>query len=393
MKHAGFTLLLTALLLSVMARADDVDDNVRREEQRQAAFRAGLEIIVDSLNSGSYELFASAIDREEFLGRVFGLRLIDPRVKKDFTEQVKVQFSDVIKRGFVSSKDGFRAIVLGVESRGDRGRAVVRFDLPDLQFSYHEYELRLDANDRVVVVDWIDYSQGERITDGLGNYLVVTLPSKQAARKLVESKSVTDADMFQFGELLKAARDRDVERYVDIINGLSPELQRERFVILSSVQLTKLGRNRRLTRTALIQMAKYFPFEPLYSLMLLDYYVPVQKYEDALTALRATYDQLGFDDAAMEARISAISLAMGNSADATTYAERAIELEADLELAWWSALRARSSVADFVGSVAALEMLENKFGRKLRRAELERDKSFAPLLASAEFTAWVEGRP
>ncbi|MDH4126040.1 MAG: hypothetical protein OEV69_10405 [Gammaproteobacteria bacterium] len=393
MKHAGFTLLLTALLLSVMARADDVDDNVRREEQRQAAFRAGLEIIVDSLNSGSYELFASAIDREEFLGRVFGLRLIDPRVKKDFTEQVKVQFSDVIKRGFVSSKDGFRAIVLGVESRGDRGRAVVRFDLPDLQFSYHEYELRLDANDRVVVVDWIDYSQGERITDGLGNYLVVTLPSKQAARKLVESKSVTDADMFQFGELLKAARDRDVERYVDIINGLSPELQSERFVILSSVQLTKLGRNRRLTRTALIQMAKYFPFEPLYSLMLLDYYVPVQKYEDALTALRATYDQLGFDDAAMEARISAISLAMGNSADATTYAERAIELEADLELAWWSALRARSSVADFVGSVAALEMLENKFGRKLRRAELERDKSFAPLLASAEFTAWVEGRP
>ena len=53
-----------------------------------------------------------------------------------------------------------------------------------------------------------------------------------------------------------------------------------------------------MMRTALIQMANYFPDEPLYSLMLLDYYVPSKMYEEAVAALRRTYDQFEFDDAA-----------------------------------------------------------------------------------------------
>jgi tetratricopeptide (TPR) repeat protein len=158
------------------------------------------------------------------------------------------------------------------------------------------------------------------------------------------------------------------------------------------VQLTKLGRNRRLIRSSLMQMAKYFPSDPLFSLMLLDYYVPTKKFDEALTALRATHARLGFDDAAMEARFSAITLALGQVADASAHAQRALELEPDLELAWWSALRARVAAEDHAGAVAALGKLEKDFGHTLGRAELERDKSFASLLASAEFGAWADGR-
>ncbi|MDA1063717.1 MAG: hypothetical protein O2907_05180 [Proteobacteria bacterium] len=393
MGQAKLVLVATALMLSMVTLSDEIDDNMRREQERQTAFVLGFEIIVDSLNQGSYELFANAIDRDDFLARIFGLRLIDPRVKRDFSEQMKLQFTGLVRGGFRDSKDSIKAALLGIESLGDRGRAVVRFDLGGLQYSYHEYDLRLDADDRVIVVDWIDYLQGERFTDGVGNSLVMMAPSTQASRKLIENKTVKDADMFQFAELLKAARDRDAERYINIINSLTPELQRERIVVLTSVQLTKLSRNRRLLRTALAQMAKYYPFDPLYSLMLLDYYVPTQKLDEALTALQATYKQLGFDDAAMEARISAISLAKGNATDASTFAQRAIELEPGLELAWWSALRARVALADYTGSIEALDRLEKEHGHKLGRVELERDKSFAPLLASAEFAAWADGRP
>ncbi len=393
MGQAKLALLAIVLMLSMVAVSDEIDDNMRREQERQTAIVLGFEFIVDSLNQGSYELFANAIDRDDFLARIFGLRLIDPRVKKDFSAQMETQFTGLVRDGFRDSKDSIKAALLGIESLGDRGRAVVRFDLGGLQYSYHEYDLRLDADDRVIVVDWVDYLQGERFTDGIGNSLVMMAPSTQAARKLIENKTIKDADMFQFAELLKAARDRDAERYINIINSLTPELQRERIVVLTSVQLTKLSRNRRLLRSALAQMAKYYPFDPLYSLMLLDYYVPTQKLDEALTALQATYKQLGVDDAAMEARISAINLAKGNATDASTFAQRAIELEPGLELAWWSALRARVALADYTGSVAALDRLEKEHGHKLGRVELERDKSFAPLLASAEFAAWADGHP
>ena len=261
-----------------------------------------------------------------------------------------------------------------------------------MQFSYNEYELKLDRKNRVVVVDWVDFLRGEKFTDGVGVSLVIALPSKQAMRKLIDYKNVKDSDLFQFTELLKAARDRRADRYIDIINNLDPEMQRQRVVVLTGVQLTKTIKSRRMMRTALIQMANHFPEEPLFSLMLLDYYVPSKMYEEAVAALRRTYEQFDFDDAAMEARLSAIVLVMGNSADASALADRAIELEPGLELGWWSALRARVASSNFAGAAEALQQLEQHHGHSLGPEALERDKSFAVLLASDEFKTWAASR-
>ena len=384
------TRIATLILFSVCAlpaMADEAEDAARIEQQKQEAFRAGFTTIIESLNLGTFELFAKSVDHDEFLNRVFGLRLIDQRIKKDFIERAQLQFESVVRPAFSDSTEGIKATVLGIESRGERGRALVRFDLPGLQFSYHEYELRLDRKNRVIVVDWVDYLRGERYTDGLGTVLVMASPSTAAARKLIDYQIAKESDMFQFTELLKAARDRRADRYVEILNGLRPEIQRQRVVVLTSVQLAKQIRNRRMLRTMLVQMAEHFPEEPLYSLMLLDYYVPSKMFAAAADGLRRTYDKFGFDDAAMEARLSALTLEMGSPADANAMAERAIELEPGLELAWWSAFRARVALADFAAAVAAVQTLEERFGHTLGRAELERDPTFAPLLASAEFAA------
>ena len=75
------------------------------------------------------------------------------REKVTTHEDMQMQFGSLIKGGFVVTEDGVKTTLLGVESRGDRGRAIVRFDLPELQFGYHEYELMLDKKNRVVVVD------------------------------------------------------------------------------------------------------------------------------------------------------------------------------------------------------------------------------------------------
>lgn len=390
--RTGIAKFILLFVIAVPVFADEADDEARLEAEQQEAFRSGFENIIDGLNAGSLEHFTAAVDRDDFFDRVFGLRLIDQNVKKSFIERVQAGFKNVLSAGFRDSTEGIKATLLGIESRGDQGRAVVRFDLPGLQFSYHVYELRLDKKKRVVIVDWVDYLQGERFTDSIGTALVMAAPSRPAARKLVDYTGIKDADMFQFTELLKAARDRRVERYVDIINNLSPQMQRQRVVVLTSVQLAKLVRNRRMLRAALMQMAAHFPQEPLYALLLLDYYVPSKMYEEAIANLQRSYETFGFDDAAMEARLSALTLELGNAADASAFAERAVELEPGLELAWWSALRARVALTEHGAAVEALQKLERQFGHKLGQAELARDRSFAALLASAEFSAWAASR-
>lgn len=385
--------LLALLSLPVAALSQDAFEEAEKLEQhRQQVFRTQMELLVESLNLGTFEMFVSAIDREDFLNRIYGLRLIDQRLKRDFNDRMEFQFEALVKDGFKATGGEVNATLLGVESRGDRGRALVRYNLKDLQYSYHEYDLRLDEDDKMYIIDWVDWLEGQRFTDAVGTSLVMASPSESAVRKLIDIQNVKESELFQLRELLKAARDRNTARYSEIYKQLDPVLHRQRIVVLQNVLLSRAVNNRRFLRQALVVMAEHFPNEPLYSLMLLDYYVPTRRYDEAIDALRRTYDKFGFDDAAMEARISALTLAKGNGADAAAYAERAILFEPGLELGWWSALRARVATDDFAGAVVALQQLEENFGHTLGEEQLQADKSFAALLASDEFKSWSAAR-
>jgi tetratricopeptide (TPR) repeat protein len=326
------------------------------------------------------------------LERIFGLRLIEPKVKQGFRESFNDNLPNILKSAFAATGGNIRAAWLGFGSKGDRGRAIVRYDLPDFQFNYHEYELRLDGRGRVVIVDWVDYLDGERFSDGVGFQLVALNPGKPAVRKLVDFQGPTDQQVFQVTELLKASRDQQVDRYFDILDDLDEKLRSQRAVVLMSVHLTKATRNRRKLRTALIDVDKYFPEEPLYSLMLLDYYFPSRNYGEAMQALLRLQSRLGVQDAAMVARLSAASLVLGNKEDALSYAQQAVQIEPGLELGWWSALRARTALNQFDGAVEALDELEKTFGYTLGPEAFENDPSMADLLLSQEYETWLASR-
>ena len=383
---------LAGWLPAALAQDDAREAQQQAELERQEIFRAGFQDIVSDLNKNSFERFAHAIDREDMLERIFGLRLIDPKVKKGFRESLDANVVNILKSAFAGTEGNIRAAWLGFGSKGDRGKAIVRYDLPDFQFNYHEYELRLDPKGRVVIVDWIDYLDGEKFSDGVGVQLVSMNPGKPAVRKLLDFQGPTEQQTFQMTELLKASRDRQVDRYFDILEDLDETLRSQRAVVLMSVHLTRATRNRRKMRTALIDVDKYFPEEPLYSLMLLDYYFPSRKYEQAMEALLRLQSRLGVQDSAMSARLSAASLVLGNAEDALSYAEQAVQIEPGLELGWWSALRARTAMRQHGKAVDALDQLEKTFGYTLGPEAFEKDPSMADLLLSSEYETWLESR-
>ena len=248
--------------------------------------------------------------------------------------------------------------------------------------------MRLDNSGRVIIVDWIDYLDGEKFSDGVGVVLVSLDPGKSAVRKMLDFQGPTEQQVFQMTELLKAYRDSQVDRYFDILETLDEELRRQRATVLLSVHLTHATRNRRKLRTALVDVDKYFPAEPLFSLMLLDYYFPTKKYDLAMEALLSLKSRLGVQDSAMAARLSAAALVLGNTEEALTFGEEAIQLEPGLELGWWSVLRARTALDKFAEAVEALDALEKQFGYTLSPQAFEKDPSMAALLRSKEYEDW-----
>lgn len=367
-------------------------DAEEEEAARQQAFQSAAQSIVDDFNAGSTDVFMESVDQPDLLDRVFGLRLIDQRVKKDIREGLPQSFLRYITSSLPRANDSVKATLLGVESRGDRGRAVVRFDYPKFQFNYHEYELRLRANRKVIIYDWTDFLDGNLFTEAVGRSMVMAAPGKAAARKLLDFQNVSENELFQFAELLKAARDRKLDRYLEIRDGMQERFQRQRIVVETNVHLARQVKKRRQMVAGLAIMARYYPEEPLYSLMLLDYYVPARRLDEAVASLQRLYERLDFPDAAMEARLSAAALDSGDTQGASARADAALALEDGLELAWWSALKARVALREFARATEALQQLEAQFGWDLGRETLQQDKSYRELLGSSEYEAWLGSR-
>lgn len=391
MKNVWRMLLLIVLVAAAPSQSFGQASPEEEAAQHQA-FRLQFEEVLSAMNAGSLDLFVDAIDENDFLDRIYGLRLIDQKVKQQFQDNFVTNLPHMISAEIANAEGGIRATLLGFASRGDRGRAVVRYDYADFQFNYHEYDLRTDKNGRLIIVDWVDFVKGQRFTEGAGNRLVMALPGENAVRKLVDFKNIKERELFQLTEMLKAVRDRRLDKYFEIVAAFSENLKSQRIVVLSGVQLTKAMRDRRKMRTALVSMARYFPEEPLYTLMLLDYYFPSKKYEEAMQSLLMLQKRLDVDDAAMDARLSAAALVLGDADSANSYADHAISLEPSLELGWWSALRARIALAQFGRAVEALQQLEQVFGHALGPAQLEGQRAFAQLLNSEEFKSWAAVR-
>ena len=386
-------MVLMGLLLSVPgASVFAGEDEDAAEFERQQAFRDGMTEIVEDLNRGSYERFVRAIDQDVLLERILGLRLIDQKIQREFAERFDASLEPLVRQSIYDRQGEVRASLVRVASRGDRGLAVVRYDLPGLQFEYHEFELMLDRRGRLAILDWTSFLDGERVSDAIGVGLVMAAPRSSAVRKLTEEQIRSEAMLFQLTELLKAARDRKDERYFEILDGLDASLRRERIVVLKSVQLAKAVRKRRLLRPALIEMDRYFGEEPLYAIMLLDLYFPTRQYQKAYDTLLRLERRIGAEDAGTKARLSAAALVLERHEDAVEYAARAVELDPAVELGWWSMLRAAASTGDFSGAVAALDRLEAEFGHELGPDALKKDPAFRALVASDEYQGRLRAR-
>jgi len=400
-KAAGGLAIVRAIVLAGVlsfgsALADtDRDAAEQREAAQREALETGMRAVVDGINAGSYAKFAEAIDSDDMLDRIFGLRLIDLRVQKSFRDQFDETLERTLQLSVTQGQEApVKAVMLAFASRGDRGRAVVRYELENFQFAYHQYELTLGKRDELVIEDWLDFFWGERFSDGVGITLVAATPGKPAVRKLLDTRTATDAEIFELSEALKAIRDYNVPRYFEIVESMSEKLKGHRLVVLGGVQMTKQARARRQLRTALIALDQYYADEPLYANLLLDYYFPSRRYEDAKGALLRMSAELGIEgnDSVHEARMSAAELVLGDTEAAASHANRAVELEPELELGWWSALRARAALADYPGCIEALDKLSGDFGHALERDALARDRSLGGLVSSPEFAAWIESR-
>lgn len=376
------TVLLTSLLGFSPVLADAESDEMRAQFDR----------VINGLNKNSFEPFHRAIDKKDMTSRIYSERLIETDVKRAFAGDFAASIEQMFTSAFPRSKKEILGTVIDFKFQGGEGRAVVRFASSGYRYSYHAYELRRDSKGRLFIVDWIDYYQGNRFSDEAGDALIMAMPSKQATRSMLDNGALGEAEVFQISELFKAVRDNKADRFFQIYDGLDAAVLKEKTIVKLHLQLSLLARDRQRIESAAQDLVEQYPNDALFSLRLIEYYIPTRQYDKAIAALVRLQKEIGVRDAATESLKASAALALGDTAEAEAFALQATAVEPSLEVGWWSLLRARTRGEDYSGATEALARLEDDFGHTLDPQKLKRDRFLKVLADKPEYLDWRASR-
>jgi len=375
-------MLVLALCLSPMCGVALAQD----DEMRQS-----FEAVINDLNDDSFKSFLAAINTQDMLSRIYGTRDVAPQVKSVIESDFKPTLQQMYLDSFPRSTGEIVGEVVDFRSQNGGGRAVVRFSLGGYRYTYHVYELAM-VGGRLRIVDWINYHRGNWFSDSVGLGLVMSMPSKPAVRNLINKPDLSDGLAFQLGELFKAVRDNEAQRYYQIYDGLDASLRQEKVVIITDLQMARLTGDANRLDNAIQMLTTNFPDDQLQSLMLAYYYIGVRRYEEAITELSRLQQSLQHEDGVIDSYKATAALAMSDLTAGEEYALQAVAVEPDLELVWWTLLRARVRAADYAGATEALTMLADEFGEVLTPVILKKDQFLKVLADQQEYRDWLAAR-
>ena len=195
-QYLAATAVFTGLLAPVLEYAQAADAEVD-------VLRVKFESIIQGLNDNSFDRFNRAISKKDMTARIFGNRLIEADVKKAFASDFTASVQGMFSSSFPKSTKEILGTLIDFQFTGNEGRAVVRYVASGYRYTYHVYELGLDAKGRMLILDWLDYYQGSRFSDEAGQALIMAMPSKPSTRNLLENKTLGEGEVFQVGELLR----------------------------------------------------------------------------------------------------------------------------------------------------------------------------------------------
>lgn len=382
------TVLLVLALAPQLAIAQSADAEMREQ----------FEEIINDLNENIFSSFQDAVNEKALINRIFGTRIIEDDAKAAFADSFASNLEQIFAGSFPKPRNESEAggeiigTIIGFQFQQGQGRALVRYEGKGYRFNYHSYELTKGRGGRLVIVDWFDYYNASWFSEDAGNALVRSMPGKEAVESIMEMPNPSQGQVFQVGELLKAARDRSAQRYYQIYDGLEESLRREPHVVALNFHFSRsLGDQARINQ-AMQELVAAFPGDAKFSLSLSEFYISRGLFEEAITELDRFESALGMKDGVSEAFKATSAMALGDFERAQAFAQSATEVEAGLELAWWTLLRANTAAKNYAEATEALTQLEDRFGHLLIPQKLRRDRFLKVLIDQQEYKDWRQQR-
>ncbi len=293
--------------LTIVAALTILSTSIFAAEDDHKAFGQFQEIL-QGLDKRSFEQIKNNIDQTDLMNRVYSAQPITNEAQDIFANNFWQIIETSLFRGLPPAGPQITGNLVDIIFQDGIGRAAVRYALPRYAYKYLVTDLRHDSRGRLKIVDIFDSSTGQMLSADIGEELMIAMPTKEDARRLIATNNPTDLELFQFTEILKASRDKQAPRFFEIYDDLSIQLRGEPFVAKQAVHMAILVEDTDRFVQALEVFAGIYSADANFALSISNFYLVVENYEQSYAYLVKFHENFTVKEGAVPAKLSALAL-------------------------------------------------------------------------------------
>jgi len=308
----------------------------------------------------------------------------DPKRKDGFGRGVRESFQ-LGKATAEAVKEKGRYTFIRTRSIGGKVRLLFRLVTP-AGFNYHDFLLGSSAKSGLAIVDLYIYTSGEWISQTFRRAFVTMLASDPAGGKLRDNEYMKNLDKIQKMTALKnEGKNAEV---LQVFASLPAGLKTDKTLLLMRCQAAlEVGEKEAIE--AIEAMRKVYPQDPALSLLSIQPFLSLKKYDQALACVDALEKETG-GDPYLDYERGEIQFAAGAMDKARQAGVRAVETDPKLKEPRWLLVSVSLREKKFDETARQLTAIEKELG--IRIADLTRVAVYAEFVKSPEYGDWMKSR-
>jgi tetratricopeptide (TPR) repeat protein len=355
-------------------------------------YRETIEDIVTGFNNKDAQPFNRAIDANAIADKALDLTLADANWKAGVRDGMLPGLNSMGQKILNQLAPDSYVKLLRLKQEGEQGRALLRFDYGDQGIAYLDFFLKAGPGGEVRIVDWYDYSRGQRYASSLQQMAAIMSPTPTKLGKLFDVVSERREAANSLLEILKLHVQQKHKAAAEKFLSQDERYLRSRLLNLIAVQSANITGDLELYRKVLANLARYHGDDEDLFLVLMDYYLLEEEYDKVLRGLDKFLAHFGVDDAGLEVVRATTLYYKGDYGAALSASQRAIAMEPAYEYGYWTQLVTQAAMGDYAGGVTTARLMEQEFDYDMSPEALAEDPDLAPLVESQAYRSWRAGR-
>jgi tetratricopeptide (TPR) repeat protein len=350
------------------------------------------EHLASAFNERDTSMFMQRFDRKVFVDRVVRCTHL-PEEQRQQVMKIARQGADrmgqvIQHRLGKNARVKFLRIRPSAADQPDLFNSLYRVDFGDDGLSYWELQLDSRSPSDIRIVDWINYSNGSLVSEGMGDMFGLLLGDDSKPVSGGAASAVKPGNRRVLMRFLSAKRKGNAQAVLQYYKELPKWIRNDRFLQAAWVESAGMVSDDEY-RKALSDLARAHGNDPRMSLMLMEHYVFEKDYDRA-HALVSQFSKMIGGDAALEALHANIAYEAGDVKEAVRFSRRAIQADRDYEDTYWTLLHSLVQDRHYEDAVLVLRILAGKFSYSFEPKQLAETPGFSGFAKSAEFQSWAD---